>query len=93
MSPHDLISLQDLYLTLDEEQSKPRATYILQTLWRFLTSDLDIMGPYYPSDGTFNAKNMLACVLDTMRKFHMYDFKVNVLFCDGASTNLFMIKL
>ena len=50
--------------------------YVLQ---RDLTSDLDITGPYYTSNGPFDAKFMLACVLDTMRKFHMYGFKVCLL--------------
>ena len=73
--PQDTSSLQDLYLTLDEKQGKKQATYVLQTLWRDLTSDLDIIGPYYTSDGPFSAKFMVSCVFDALRKFHIYSFQ------------------
>ena len=90
MTSQDMSTLQDLYQSIDLSDE---TTYVLQTLWRDLTSDLDITGPYYTSDGPFDAKFMLACVLDTMRKFHMYGFKVCLLICDGASSNLTMCKI
>ena len=92
MTSQDMSTLQDLYMSMDEHEGKCKTTYVLQMLWQNLTSDLDIMGPYYTSDGPFDAKFMLACVLDSMRKFHMYGFKVCLLICDGASSNLTMCK-
>ena len=35
---------------------------------------------------------MLPCVMDALRKFHNHGFSVYALVCDGASSNLTMIK-
>ena len=65
----------------------------MQTLWRDLTTDCDILGPYYTSNGPFNAKEMLACVMEALRKFHCHGFDVYAMVCDGASSNLTMVKM
>ena len=60
----------------------------MQTLWRDLTSECDIVGPYYTSNGPFKAKTMLACVMDALCEFQAHGFDV----CDGVSSNLTMVK-
>ena len=55
-------------------------------------SDCDNVDPYYTSSGPFKAKTMLPCGLDALRKFHCHGFDVCALVCDGASSNLTMIK-
>ena len=52
MNSTDLSTLHDVYEYLDKQADKTSKTsYILQTLWRDLSSDYDIIGPYYTSDG------------------------------------------
>ena len=43
--------------------------------------------------GTFTAKYMLACLMDTLQQFHSFGFQVSALILDGATSNLSMIKL
>lgn len=92
MTPDDMATLQDLYATLDNKHAPEKADYVMQTLWRDLSSDCDIVGPHYMSAGSFDAKSILACVFDSLRKFHAHGFNVHLLVCDGASSNLSMIK-
>ena len=33
-----------------------KTDHVLQTIWRDLTSDVDIVGPYYTSNGPLEAK-------------------------------------
>ena len=47
MVPEDMSSLQDIYASLTSEQEPQQATYMLQFLWRNLTSKFNVMGPYY----------------------------------------------
>lgn len=35
---------------------------------------------------------MLACIMDTLRQFHAFGFKVSLLIVDGASSNLSALK-
>ncbi|XP_065177045.1 uncharacterized protein LOC135806751 [Sycon ciliatum] len=91
MTSDDLSSLHDVYTDLKDEKTD-RTEYILQTLWRDMSGSFDIIGPYYTAAKTLDAKFTLACVMDTLRLFHAYDFKVSALVCDGASTNMAMIK-
>ena len=49
MNPEDMSSLKDIYATVGSEEEPQQATYMLQFLWRDLTSKFDVMGPYYSS--------------------------------------------
>ena len=54
MTPDEMATL---YLDLDDDPTTSKANYVLQTLWR---TNHDIVGPYYTSTGSFDAKFMLA---------------------------------
>ena len=56
MTPDEMATLQDLYMELDEDPTTSKADYVLQTLWRDLSTNHDIIGPYYTSTGKFDAK-------------------------------------
>lgn len=92
MTTKELTTLCDLYERLHKDAEDQITDYIMQSLWRDLTSDCDVVGPYYTSCGCFKAKFMLPCVMDALRKFHNHGFSVHALVCDGASSNLTMIK-
>ena len=82
MSHREMSSLADIYLSLKEDQ----AHYILQFLWRDLTSDFYIIGPYFTSTKTMDSKFILSCVLETIKLFHLHGLSTSLLLCDGAST-------
>ena len=43
--------------------------------------------------GSWDHQFLLECVLRTLQVFTLYNFKVQVFVCDGASANLALIKL
>ena len=87
MSHEDMACLH-VYQTLDEDATTKSTTYILQFLWRDLTSPFDVVGPYYSSSGTLEAKFILGIVLETIKVFHLFGFNTSLLVCDGASSTL-----
>ena len=95
MQPEDMASLLDVYSTYNElgtDAKTYQTSYIMQFLWRDLSSSYDIVGPYYTSSGSFKSKGIIPCVMETIRLFYLYGFKVIALVCDGASSNLTTLK-
>lgn len=93
MTQEDLASLQDIYQLVDHDSRTRQTSYILQFLWRDLTSPFDIVGPYYTSSDTLESKFILSCLLDTLRNFHVHGFHTCMCVCDAASSNVSTIKL
>lgn len=87
----ELSSLADVYQLLEGDIAQ-QTSYILQFLWRDLTSDFDIIGPYFTYHKTMDSKFVLSCVLETIKLFQLHNLKTMVLVCDGASTNLSTLK-
>lgn len=92
MTHDELASLCDVYTTLSPDHRTRQTTYVLQTLWRDLTSDFDVIGPHYTSESSFEHKALCPILLDAIRQFHVCGFDVRAVVCDGASSNLTMIK-
>ncbi|XP_019853621.1 PREDICTED: uncharacterized protein LOC109582964 [Amphimedon queenslandica] len=91
MTREDLATLADVYQELKDE-SNQQTSYIMQFLWRDLTSDFDIIGPYYTSCTSFKNKFVYSCVIETIKLFHLHELTTLLLVCDGASSNLTMLK-
>ena len=92
MSHEELASLTDVYQLLDPEYRSNQTTYILQFLWRDLTSPFDVVGPYFTSSGPLESKFILSCVFESMKTFHLYGFKTYALVCDAAAPNVSVLK-
>ena len=92
MTPKDLASLNDIYTLLKSSDTSKQTSYILQFLWRDLTSEFDIVGPYFTSANSVDGKFVLACVLETVKLFELHNLKTSVLVCDGGSSNVAAIK-
>ena len=60
MTPDDLASLQDIYQLIECDTKTQQTSYIMQFLWRDLTSGFDVVGPYFTSSKTFE-NNFLVC--------------------------------
>ena len=76
MTGDEMASMNDVYQYLDKDECVPKTDYVMQTMWRDHSSNCDIIGPYYTSSGSMTASFTLSCVMDAMRKFHAYGFKV-----------------
>ena len=70
-----------------------KASYVLQFLWRCLTSPYDVLGPYYPSESGLPSKFTASCLMETIHAFHTYNFQTILLVADGASSNLALFKI
>ena len=92
MSYEELSSLTDVYHLMDSEHRSRQTTYILQFLWRDLTSPFDVVGPYFTSSGPLEGKFILSCLLESMKAFHLYGFKTYALVCDAAASNVSVVK-
>lgn len=92
MNPEEMSSLHDAYQLLNEETAAKQTSYILQFLWRDLTSSFDVVGPYFTSSGPLESKFIMSCILQTLRLFHLYNFHTCALVCDGASSNVSAVK-
>lgn len=89
MSSKEFQSLHDVYEGIDECH---KMTYVLQFLWRDLTSNFDVIGPSFTLSSTMEAQHLYSMVTKTMLVFHKYGFAIRCLLCDGASSNLALLK-
>ena len=64
MTSEDLASLTDIYRILKDPEAS-QTSYILQFIWRDLTSSYDVVGPYYTSAASVETKFGVACVSRT----------------------------
>ena len=71
MTEQNLASLHDVFQLFDEDHRVKQTSYILQFLWRDVTSCFDIVGPYFSSEETMNAKFVCACILETVKLFQV----------------------
>lgn len=87
-----MVSLHDIYEEQDPSRRQMRASYVYQFLWRDLTSEFDVTGPYYKSEVGMKHQFVMTCILTTIHAFHLYGFEVMAIVLDGGSTNLAAMK-
>lgn len=93
MTSDDFSSLHDVYEDLDQEERCQKTKYVVQFIWRDLSSDFDVIGPYFTIPSTMEAKYLHSLVTRTMLAFAQFGFGVKALLSDGASSNLSLMKL
>ena len=71
MTSKDQASLHDIFQLVETGNQTKQTNYVLQFLWRDLTSSFDIVGPYYMSENPMTAKFVLSCVLETVKIFQV----------------------
>ena len=64
-------SLHDVVQSFDKNHRTKQTSYILQFLWRDLTSLFDIVGPYYTSEETMPAMVICSCIFETIKLFQV----------------------
>lgn len=92
MSPDELPFLKDIFSSIDHEDEM-KTNYVLQFIWRDLTSSYSIIGPYFNCAKTWDHSFLYDCVMRTIKVFSLYHFRVKAMVCDGASSNLALLKV
>jgi len=101
MTEENQASLHDVFQLFGKDHRTKQASYMLQFLWRDVTSSFDIVGPYFSSEESMNAKFICSCVLETIKLFHVryvMAFKrclhtCNCRFMDCGQVCLFVMEL
>ena len=93
MSHDKLASLCDVYSTLSPDYRKRQTTYVLQSLWRDLTSTFDVIGPHFTNDATFPHHLLCTILMEPIHQFYnICGFEVVAVVCDSATPKMTMIK-
>ena len=74
------------YQSVTEETETDKAGYVCQFLWRDITSNYDILGPYYPSKAGQSSKELHAATMETLEWLQRYGFETLMFTCDGGVT-------
>ena len=88
----NLKALHDVF-SATVEPGAQKASYIVQFLWRDLTSNFDLIAPYFPVGSSMKSSVLQEFVMLSLKALTSYGFKVSILLCDGASSNLTVLKL
>ena len=67
--------------------------YVVQFLWRDLTSQYDLIGPYFTFSSSVTHGKLAPVLMASFKSLHKFGFDVIVLTCDGASSNLALLNL
>ena len=90
MTPDELPFLKDIS-SIDQED-KIRPTMSCSSSGD-LTSSYSIIGPYFNCAKTWDHSFLYDCVMRTIKAFSLYHFRVKAMVCDGASSNLALLKV
>lgn len=92
MAPDELPVSDDVFTSAIQSGCQ-KASYIVQFLWRDLTSGYDLVGPYFPVSSSVDSNILQEFFLLSLKVFSNYGFKISIVLCDGASSNLTLLKL
>ena len=69
MTGEDMSSLCDVFSQLSNKNVE-RTEFVLQFIWRDMTSKFDVYGPYFTSHSSLDSKFTPACLLQSLRLLH-----------------------
>ena len=92
MAEDELPVLCDVYSSVIQSGCR-KASYIVQFLWRDLTSGYDMIGPYFPVPNSMDANTLQQFFMLCLKSFSAYGFRVSIVLWDGASSNLTLLKM
>ena len=70
-----------------------KTRYVVQFLWRDLTSGFDMIGPYFPVPNSMDSNILQEFFMLYLKAFSAYGFRVGIVLCNGASSNLTLLKI
>jgi len=88
MNAEDQASLHDVYELFYKDKPVEQTAYIMQFLWRDLTSSYDIVSPYSTSSDHFTVKVIHMCLFETTHLFQVSYIQLchSVYFCMFVGT-------
>jgi len=92
MAEDELPTLHDVYSSAIQSGCQ-KASYIVQFLWRDLTSSYDMIGPYFPVPNSIDSNILQEFFMQCLKELSAYGFRVSIVLCDGASSNLTLLKM
>lgn len=92
-SAEELKVLQDVVYSTAVQTGSQKASYIVQFLWRDLTSGFDLIGPYFLVESSMSSNVLQELIMLCLEALSSYGFKVSILLWDGESSNLTVLKL
>ena len=92
MFPDELPFLHDIFSSIEKEDEM-KTSYVLQFIWRDLTSSYSIIGPYFNCAKSWEHSFLYDCVMRTLKVFSLYCFRIKAMVRDGASSNLSLLKV
>ena len=93
MSSEDFIRIHDVFEGLCENEKCQKTAYIVQFLCRDLSSNFNVVGPYYSCSSSLETQSLHSMVVRTILALSQFGFLVRVLLCDRASSNLSLLEL
>ena len=75
MTTDHLRSLHDVFRGLDDDFCTKKTTYVLQFMWRDLSSSFDTVEPYFTAEGNIETKFLVSCLFESMFVFETCGFK------------------
>lgn len=92
MAEDELCTLHDVFSSAIQSGCQ-KASYIVQFLWRNLTSSYDMIGPYFPVPNSIYSNILQEFFMQCLKEFSAFGFRVSIVLCDGASSNLTLLKM
>ena len=77
MAPDELPVLDHVFTSAIQSGCQ-KASYIVQFLWRDLTSGYDLIGPYFPVSSSVDSNILLEFFLLSLKVFSNYGFKISI---------------
>lgn len=92
MAPDESPILHDFYISAIQSGCQ-KASYIVQFLRRDLTSEYDMIGPYFSVPSSMDSNILQEFFMLCLKAFTAFGFGVAIVLCDGASSNLTLLKI
>ena len=92
MAPDESPILHDFYISAIQSGCQ-KASYIVQFLRRDLNSEYDMIGPYFSVPSSMDSNILQEFFMLCLKEFTAFGFGVAIVLCDGASSNLTLLKI
>lgn len=77
MTSDQLSTLHNLFREIDDGFRMNNTSYILQFMWRDLSSRFDVVSPHFTTEKSLETKFLASCLFESMYAFEIYGFHVS----------------
>ncbi|XP_071523557.1 uncharacterized protein [Panulirus ornatus] len=87
LSEEELMNLSDIFNKAPEPKMPRPDEFVLQTVWRDMCYNLDIIGPYFHLSHNVKGQQLANYLLWTIKSFNDFRLKTIAIVCDTATMN------